>query len=375
MKIIYVENVRIPSERAHAYQIVQTCAWFARAGHDVTLVNPDRAGGKDVFSAYGLEPDLFRHVTLGVIDALSFGWLNKKFAYIVERWSFMRALRSWISGQGADVWYTRDPAIVDALKGAERRIVLELHSRPDSNPGRWSRMKEHVDRFIVISNGLKDTLTRLGVPADRISVAPDGFDPRDFEDRVECTAERQHLSIPRDAFVVMYTGSFYPWKGVDLIVRAWKNAPLSAHLVLIGGPEDDRRRLAALVETETKSRIHIFPRMERRDAIRALAAADVGLLSTSPAFEIGRAYTSPIKQFEYLAAGLPILASDVPSSHEVLDEHVAKFFDYTAEGLVSALHELVSDASWRDRAGREARTFVKPYTWEARANHILDAIQ
>lgn len=78
MKIIYVENVRVPSERAHAYQISQTCAWFARLGHDVTLVNPDRAGGKDIFTEYGLEPGLLKHVTLRIIDPLSWDWFPLK---------------------------------------------------------------------------------------------------------------------------------------------------------------------------------------------------------------------------------------------------------------------------------------------------------
>ena len=98
MKIIYVENVRVPSERAHAYQISQTCAWFARLGHDVTLVNPDRAGGKDIFTEYGLEPGLLKHVTLRIIDPLSWDWFPlKKIAYALQRY-FLFA--SFVHGLG-----------------------------------------------------------------------------------------------------------------------------------------------------------------------------------------------------------------------------------------------------------------------------------
>ena len=48
MKLVYIENVRVPSERAHAYQIVQTCAWLARLGHSVTLVNRCPLGKRSV---------------------------------------------------------------------------------------------------------------------------------------------------------------------------------------------------------------------------------------------------------------------------------------------------------------------------------------
>ena len=109
MKLVYIENVRVPSERAHAYQIVQTCAWLARLGHSVTLVNPSRAGGADAFQAYGLTAGLFTHVALPSWDPLSVPWVRPKaIAYALQRWAFTRAARQWSTSQPADVWYSRD---------------------------------------------------------------------------------------------------------------------------------------------------------------------------------------------------------------------------------------------------------------------------
>jgi glycosyltransferase involved in cell wall biosynthesis len=372
MKIIYVENVRIPSERAHAYQIVQTCAWFARLGHEVVLVNPDRAGGRDVFEAFGIEKDLFRHVRLRVVDPLSWSWFPfKKLAYVLQRFSFALAVKEWASAQHADMWYTRDPAVVDVLKRANRPFALELHDRPDAQPRRWKRIRAFVSRYVVITNGLAKMLHGLGVDDHMIRVAPDGYDPKDLLSTRDRVQQRQRLGLLEDAFVAMYTGSLYPWKGVDLVVGAWHRTDARAHLVVIGGPEGDRKRLEGLVGPGAASRVHFFPTMDHVLAIQSLAAADVGLLTSSDAEDIGRLYTSPLKQFEYLATGLPIVASDVPSSHEVLTPDVARFYPLTEDGFCEAFNRVMEDDDWLEAARQYGPALVAPYTWEARARTIL----
>jgi glycosyltransferase involved in cell wall biosynthesis len=380
MNIIYVENVRMPSERAHAYQIVQLCAWLGRFGHRVTLVNPDRAGGRDVFAYFGIADRPFTHVVLPSWDALAIPVkFLKPIAYALQRFFFVQAFRTWSRGKTADAWYTRDPAMIDGLRNAvQSPWVLELHDAPDHVPERWRRVKPFVREFVVISNGLKEDLVkRLGIPEERIVVAPDGFDPAEFEDDAMSGKEtlRQAFGLPVSAFVAIYAGSFYPWKGVDLVVRAWAQTPPNAHLVLIGGPPGDRERLARLVDARVRDRIHIYPYVSRPEIVRWLRAADVGLLTSSPAHEIARAFTSPIKQFEYLAAGLPIIASDVPSSHEVLTTDVATFYKPSESGFVDAFRKTMEDASWRASAARRTRELVRGYSWEARARSISETIE
>ena len=103
-----------------------------------------------------------------------------------------------------------------------------------------------------------------------------------------------------------------------------------------------------------------------------MAAADIGLLPTSSKEEIGRSFTSPIKQFEYLAAGLPVFASDVPSSHEVLTDQVAIFFQPDGSDIAAKLAQMLHDNAWLGYAREEAKRLVKTYTWEARSRLIAD---
>jgi glycosyltransferase involved in cell wall biosynthesis len=370
MKIIYVENVRVPSERAHAYQIVQTCAWLARFGHDVTLVNPDRAGGMDISSVYGIPQGLFHHLTLRAWDPLTSWKGMKKLAYALQRWAFTRALRKWARTQTAEVWMTRDTAMIDALRGVVRGSwILEHHDVPTAT--RWKRIASRVIGNVAISNGLAEALKGMGIPADRLTVAHDGYDPDEFHAPMLREDARHELGVPPNAFVVMYTGSFYAWKGVDLVVRAWAKTDANAHLVLIGGPDADRKRIESLIPDEAKDRVHLFPTQPRAKSLSLLSAADAGLLSSSPSSSIGKLYTSPLKQFEYLAAGLPLLASDVPSSHEILDNNVALFYPPTEQGVVQAVADLTARADWRAEAHKTAPSIAAPHTWEARTRDIL----
>lgn len=376
MKIIYVENVRIPSERAHAYQIVQTCAWLSRLGHDVVLVNPDRAGGKDVFDAYGLQKNLFHHKRITSWDPLTIWPVAKALAYNLQRWAFTRALRQWASSSSADAWVTRDAAMIDALRDVVKGPwILESHDTPDADAARWERIKHLVTAHIAISEGMADRLAELGVPRDRILVAQDGYDPEEFEHCLSREEARKELGVPADAFVAFYPGSFYPWKGIDLAVQTWEKTPSDWHLVLIGGPEGDRARLNALIASAVRGRVHLLPAKSRAELVRLYPAADVGLLTSSPAHDIARRYTSPLKQFEYLAARLPVVASDVPSSREILTDVTARFFKPTSEGLLTVLQDVAQDPAWRAAASAAGPQCVQPYSWERRTQRVADWIK
>lgn len=378
MKIAYIENVRIPSERAHAYQIVQTCSWMARAGHDVTLVNPDRAQGADVFSFFNLPAKQFHHVLLRSWDPLSSWKIGKRLAYVSQRWSFTRALRKWASSRSFDAWYTRDPAMIDALRGVvSGPWFLELHDDPAADSARWQRILPSVTGFIAISEGVRDRLQELGIPAELIHLAPDGYDPKEFNYLMPRNEARNFLNLAHlsdEDIVAMYTGSFYPWKGVELAIEAWRLTPSHWHLLLIGGPPQDCERIRkfiSLMDKAVQKRIHLRSWISRRSLFPSYRAADVALLLSSPKYDLASRFTSPLKQFEYLAAGLPILASDVSSSHEILDENVARFFKPTRDGFLSALEDIGKDSEWRDRAAKIAPKFVQPFAWEKRANLIV----
>jgi glycosyltransferase involved in cell wall biosynthesis len=183
-------------------------------------------------------------------------------------------------------------------------------------------------------------------------------------------AARAWLGIPDEASVAVYAGGLYPWKGVDIAARSWGRLPEDVWLVVAGGPPSDRERVLASIPESARGRVQFLPYLPREDVMRLYAAADVGLLCSSPEHDIGRVFTSPLKQFEYLAAGLPVLASDVPSSHEILTGDVARFYAPTEDGFAYSFCGMLADAEWRVRASKLGHAIIAPHTWEARAQKI-----
>jgi glycosyltransferase involved in cell wall biosynthesis len=81
---------------------------------------------------------------------------------------------------------------------------------------------------------------------------------------------------------------------------------------------------------------------------------------------------SPMKMFEYMAAGRAIVSSDLPVIHEILDERSALFCPPgDLDAWKGALIELRDNSEKRDRLGKHAETAVKAYTWRARAEHAV----
>lgn len=373
MKIVYVENARIPSERAHAYQTVQWCHWMGKMGHDITLVTPDRAGGMDVHEYYQLSTKTFTHVILPTWDALTYKWLPQRVSYVFQRLTFLRSLKTWAKGQSADVWYTRSTVMIRALHRLVRGAwALEVHDDPTTNAERWRRVQGIITLYIAISEGLKSKLERSGVKTDHILVAHDGVDI-EAVDNAFSMGWRERLSIPKDDGLFVYTGSLYPWKGVDMVVKHWVKMPADAHLVIVGGGKEDQKRLRGLASTAAPH-IHFLSHLPRNDVFSLLKEADVGVLPTSDVYTIGREYTSPLKMFEYLAAGIPILARDVPSSREILTGQVARFFK-DESSLKDAVVWIMEHEPWRADAAKLARSLASRYTWEARARAIATALQ
>lgn len=369
MKITYIENVRFPSERAHAIQILHTCQELGKLGHEVLLVTPNRRGTSQY---HDMVPNgtkiTFHHHLLSCVDALAIAYIPKQFAYYLQRWSFIVTCRAWKRTQHSEIWYTRDSYLLGKLFTPGERWVLELHNIP--NEGLWKKIRVLVKKFVVISRPLQDWLIQRGVSVEDVCIAPDGWDPASHPSHQDRNEARTSLGWGRDGVVFIYAGGLFPWKGVDRVVQWWNQHPLAgAKLIILGGTDADRARISSLTSS---SSIQILRPVPPIDVSRFLQAADVGILPTSPEHEIGRLYTSPLKLFEYLSMGLPILASDVPSSREILDESVAKFFSDQAS-FYAARQKIMSDAAWKKEAQEQAKKRSLFYTWSARAKKI-DAV-
>ncbi len=374
MKLIYVENIRLPTEKAHGYQVMKTCEALTRAGVEVNLYVADRKSdfsGVDPFAHYGLQPTFQIH-RLPVIDVMQVAGPFVRAAYLLERWSFLREVRKLLPSLDPDALYTRDLSIAQTLVRAHlaKPLFVELHDDPRTNTSRWQEIKFQVSGWVVISQALKNLLITEGVHIEQIHFSPDGFDEYEIGSMLSREVARRELGILSPDFLAVYAGHLFVWKGIDGIASAFEKIPPGITVAVVGGNLEDVERVKSIAGVTP--RVRFTGHLHRAEAMRWLAAADAAILSTSGKFGIGRLYTSPLKLFEYLAAGLPVIASDVPSSREILDESVATFYRADdATDFLRALTSLVKRShDERRRMGEMAKEKVKNFTWTKRGEKI-----
>ena len=120
------------------------------------------------------------------------------------------------------------------------------------------------------------------------------------------------------------------------------------------------------------SRVHVIGFQPREQIPGLLMSSDVLVLPNSAKPKISSHYTSPLKLFQYMASGVPIVASDLPSIREILtDEMVFWFTPDDARSLAQQITYVLERKEESRQQAALAREAVKKYTWDARTDAIL----
>jgi len=406
VKLIYPANARIPSEKAHPYQIVQMCEAFAAAGADVTLIYPARRNPPDldtgdIWAHYGVERT-FRAERIPVVDLYPLAWrLPGRLGRAVDRLAailihvlFNGALMLRLARERDAVIYGRHPiglALYCFLwPRRARRVFYEVHVAPTTPTGtrlrRW--LMRRVGGVVTITEHLHERHIALGAAPERVITAHDGFRAARFAIKGDRAEWRRRLGWPQEAFIVGYMGRFISGlqsmdKGIGTLVEAvielaagGGDRPL--RLALVGGPdavvEQVRARLdGAGLPPDFLLYPGMVPPVDVPGYLRAFDVCTIPL----PWSEFFAYDTSPLKLFEYMAAGRPIVASDLPSTAEILrnGENGLLVPPGDPHALADALRRLRDDPALGERLAAQAARDVQAYTWEARARRILDFIR
>ena len=385
-----IANARIPGEKAHVIQLMQMASAFSRHFTRVRLVYPRRANTKsmtsvtDPFAYYDL-PRCFGLVALPCIDAVKRVTMDWPFfnrlpfpliAHLLQLWTFTLAAFLFVARLPGGVVYSRDLFVLTLLALLSRRrdriFVFEVHTLPRSRPARrlhlWAAKR--ADAIVAISDHLYDWYLDRGLDTDRLIVARDGVNLEMFADLPDRVTARSRLGISNEARVVTYTGHFYPWKGADILAAAALSLPAPWQIHLVGGIREDFHRLEALSDGK---RLCVCGHLPQREAFLYIAAADVVVLPNSGESDISASYTSPLKLFEYLASGRPLIASDLPSIREVVksNKHALLVPPDSPKALAAAILHLGANPELARKLAESAQEYAAMFAWPVRARTIV----
>ena len=366
MTIFYVAGSRIPSERAYGYAVMKLCEEWGRAGHMVRLVVPERKHGPqdDAFTYYGLERT-FEIEKLSASDLLGAGTALSRLRFLFDLAGYALSLRRFRFPSDAVV-YTREYLLGLALP--RKNLFIEMHTVPR---GKFllRRALARARGVVAISAGVQDALVQIGVDKQKILVAHDGVDLVAFREAKRDKEVWRAFGIHPERAIVLYTGHFYEWKGADTLAKAARLLSKDVHVVLMGGIDEE---LAQFRKEYAGEHISILSHQPKTQIPLFVKSADVLVIPNSAKAEISRMHASPLKLFEYMASGVPIVASDVPSLREILTDEAAFFFNPDDEaGLANTIVDVLEEGETASKKAHFAYTKVHGYTWASRAGSIV----
>ncbi|NEQ51945.1 MAG: glycosyltransferase family 4 protein [Leptolyngbya sp. SIO3F4] len=340
---------------------------FKENGNDVRLIVPDHTKGKEknvdnVFDYYAVSPFRLTY----------FPW----YVFKGSRYIYSLCVAIYLFFFKRQLIYSRDfyPALASCLLG--HQVVMEFHGPPTVGKGLKGRMIErfyassNLKAVVVISEALKKIFIEAGFDASKIIVAHDGSDP------IPANVPPYELS---GKIKVGYVGHLYQGRGIEnIIFLAENNEDVDFHIA--GGLEKDIEMWQDKTKHIKNIHFHGFISPAATNSFRA--ACDVLLapyqynLSIWGGGQDTSSYMSPLKIFEYMAAGKPIICSDMPVLREVLNEQNAVLCEPSNfEAWDDALKRILSERDYAHKLAATAQhDFLSKYSWKNRAKYLVEEI-
>lgn len=407
MRLLYAGNFDWPAEQARSIQTIHTTHALARHGAHVRLLTMRPAGRQalgtgDALAAYGLAPHPSLRIqtlpTLRIPETCPGVEIHKRLAVTNLSYCAGAALVALTQRRrGRPDWVVaRDPRVawtLIRLRSLTRvPVVYEIHelfgTRPRDNRSmsadeQWgvaertrgleSYVLRRADRLITLTEACRRlVIEEYGIDPMRVRTIPDGTAISGASSRV---SEKANASV-------CYVGQLYRWKGVDTLIQAMRDLP-GVTLSIIGsgarerGVDVDRERLQSMAQSlNLDGQVQFVPFVPYREVPSRLAGCAVAVVPL-PDVLMSRYFTSPLKLFDYMAAGVPIVASDLPSIREVLEHEqnalLVRPDDPTA--LAAGLRRILNEPRLAGRLADRARSDVAQYSWDRRAERVLDFLR
>lgn len=274
----------------------------------------------------------------------------------------------------ARIVHTRDPRVVAECVNRQVPVIYEDHNEDyhlGVDPDKNGLNDESCKAIVAITRSVQRRLIATGVSEHKIIVLDSGVNPRSFEPMPEMAESwRRFLLRGGYKYIAAYTGGMQDERGIGDILNAAMQMP-DTIFAFAGGNKGDNQFWKTEATRYGLRNVKFLGYMPQQAVNEIQQAADVQILSRSPGDR--SEITSPLKFFEYLASGTPILSARLP----VIDEREfasapVEWYDSTNPGVLAECLYDVFDAYPYVLGGRDAgRDMARRYDWRERQKSIL----
>ena len=279
----------------------------------------------------------------------------------------------------AYVVHTRDPRI--ALQCGKRKLPFiyedhceNFHEDVEDASACYLDSSSCLS-IVAITENAKERLVSIGAPVEKIIVLDSGINKKTFlREEAKISKWRKFLLANSFDKVITYTGGLqYEERGIDQIIDVMKNLP-KYMFAIAGGSKKDLEKFKEVIGESQLENVKIFGYVSQDLASTLQQASDVVLLTRAAGD--GAAITSPLKFFEYMASGSPIVAAKIPAIADMQAHDLAiKWYEAGDSRDLALKIGLCLKDHPRQRDGYEENmNFAKNYTWEERQRRVLSSI-
>lgn len=374
MKIVYWSFSTLPSQAANSVNVMKMASAFANLGHEVILIALEGNSSIDnleLFENYGVKNNF--KIIRTTYPKIKLGWIV---------WGFLM-MRIVVKAKPGLI-FARDSfgALLSALIGFN--VFFEVHGAPhgrDKIIFKFLFSLKHIRKIVIISKSLRNYLYgRYRIDNSKIVVAPDAVDQSWITMRENVSVFRKELGYRESDLLIGYTGSLYKGRGIELILEIAKRRKLNK-FIIIGGPNKERETFIAQAKKLGLNNISFKNYVPHNLLPKYLFSCDILLMPYQSKLKTANngpdtsKFMSPIKMFEYMASGKPIIASNLDVIKEVLENERNSLLvepDNVSQWC-EAVGKLESDPKLANKLGKNAKDDARKFTWSERSKIILNS--